>query len=214
MVIKNIIFDMGGVILPMQSIEEPIRRFMQLGMTEQQCRELFGLYGQKGIFWQTEAGQISNDDFLREFAKLTGNDAIRFEDITWAWRGFVHDAPVERLHNLDSLREHYHLVLLSNTNPFLHAWAGSPDFTPEGRAIQDFFHQAFLSYELGGCKPDPDVFRRMLQRGGLRAEESIFLDDGMKNIEGARSVGLHTLHVPDNQDWMENLQSVIPKLAV
>lgn len=207
--VRNIIFDMGGVILPMQNIEEPIRRFMKLGMTEQQCRELFGLYGQKGIFREVEAGTLSADEFLAAFAELTGNRGIRFEDITWGWRGFVQDPPEERLHDLDRLRTKYHLILLSNTNPFLHAWCGSPDFRADGRPVQDYFHQAFLSYELGGCKPDHDVFRRMLRQAGVEAAESVFLDDGMKNVEAAREVGIPSIHVPDNIPWMPLLEKHI-----
>jgi len=207
--IKNLIFDMGGVILPMNPIEEPIRRFVSLGMTEEQCREYFGLYGQQGIFRQVEAGTLGAYEFLEKFRQLTGNEDVKFEDITWAWRGFVQDPPAERLANLDRLREQFHCVMLSNTNPFLMAYCCSTEFGHEGRPIQDYFHKTFMSYEMGGCKPDHKIYRMMLKRGRMLAEECLFLDDGPNNVLAARNVGLNAIQVPDNEDWMPLITNLL-----
>jgi putative hydrolase of the HAD superfamily len=49
---------------------------------------------------------------------------------------------------------------------------------------------AFWSYELGLAKPDPAFFTTILQQVGLEAGEVLFVDDSVRNVEAARSVGL------------------------
>ncbi|MCD8304423.1 MAG: HAD family phosphatase [Prevotellaceae bacterium] len=207
---RNIIFDMGGVILPMQDISEPIRRFRQIGMTEEMALRMFGLHGQQGIFQDVESGKLSSEAFLKAYERLTGFRAT-FGDIEWAWRGFVCDPPRERLLWLGELRqEGYHVVLLSNTNPFLMHHCDSPAFTPEGKPIAHFFDRVYYSYLLGACKPDPRAFLRMMQEGGYKAEECLFLDDARHNVEAAKKVGMRSLHIPNNIDWIEPLRQALP----
>ncbi|MCD8266970.1 MAG: HAD family phosphatase [Prevotellaceae bacterium] len=207
---RNIVFDMGGVILPMRDIREPVSRFARLGMKEETALRMFGLHGQQGIFQDVESGKLSSKAFLKAYERLTGFRAS-FEDIEWAWRGFVSDPPRERLLWLGELRqEGYNVVLLSNTNPFLMHYCDSPAFTPEGKPIAYFFDRVFYSYRLSACKPDPQAFLRMMKEGGYKAEECLFLDDARHNVEAARKVGMRSLHIPDNIDWIEPLRQALP----
>ncbi len=207
--IRNLIFDMGGVILPMRPIEEPIRRFARIGLPEGMAMSMFGLHGQQGIFQDVESGSLSAEAFLREYHRLTGYGAT-FTDIEWAWQGFVHDPPPERLRWLRELREEgYHLALLSNTNPFLNHHMESPAFSPEGLPMSSYFHSVYLSYRLHACKPSPLAFRRMLTLGGYPPEECLFLDDALPNVLAARALGIHALHVPDNHDWLLPLRQAV-----
>ncbi|MCD8302646.1 MAG: HAD family phosphatase [Prevotellaceae bacterium] len=211
--IRNLIFDMGGVILPMQDIEEPIHRFGQIGLPRDEAVRLFGLHGQQEIFRDVESGALTADAFLAAYRELTGYPAT-FADIEWAWRGFVSDPPPERLLWLRQLMDDgYHVALLSNTNPFLMHFCDSAAFTPEGQPISHYFHRIFYSYRLGACKPDTLAFSRMLEQGSYVPEECIFLDDGVSNVEAARQMGLHAIHVPDNQDWIVPLRRELKLLS-
>ncbi|TIC84365.1 HAD-IA family hydrolase [Nocardioides sp. GY 10127] len=58
----------------------------------------------------------------------------------------------------------------------------------------DLFDTACYSYLLGVAKPDPEYFRRCLERIGAPAHEVLFVDDREDNVESARSVGLPALH--------------------
>ncbi|MDD7304770.1 MAG: HAD family phosphatase [Bacteroidaceae bacterium] len=207
--IKNLLFDMGGVILPMRPMTEPVRRFGELGLTPQLAGEYFGRTGQRGIFRQVEDGSLSAEAFLEAYEQLTGYRA-GFADIEWAWRGFVHATPPDRLACLRELRaEGYHLALVSNTNPFLQRWAESAAFSAEGKGIGDFFDRLWYSYELKAYKPDALFFERLLKAGGYNAEECLFLDDSEANVQAARHMGVPSLHVPDNQDWMIPLRQCL-----
>ncbi len=207
--IRNLIFDMGGVVLPMRSIEEPIRRFSQIGLGMEEARHIFGLHGQKGIFFDIESGALGADEFLRAYYELTGFRAT-FADIEWAWRGFVSEPPQERLEWLLQLRrEGFNVVMLSNTNPFLMHYCESTEFTPEGHPMSFYFHRIFRSYLLGACKPDPHIFQRMMEQGGYKADECLFLDDALNNVLAARNLGMYALHVPDNEPWLAPLRRML-----
>jgi len=73
------------------------------------------------------------------------------------------------------------------------------DFTrPEIRmlGLAHYFDGIFLSSEQGCKKPSPVFFRRLLERYGLKASESIMIgNDEAADIAGARSVGMDTLYI-------------------
>lgn len=54
----------------------------------------------------------------------------------------------------------------------------------------DLFEVAAVSAELGFLKPDPRIYRWLLETGGIEAGESVFLDDVERNVEGAKAVGM------------------------
>lgn len=207
--IKTLLFDMGGVICPMQDPGVPAARFKEIGLNEQLAAQYFGRNGQQGIFRGAEDGSLSPDEFLDAYEQLTGYHAT-FDEIEWAWRGFIFPTTPDRLRALEQLRrEGYHVALASNTNPFLQRWEESADFTPEGKGIQNYFDHLYYSYELKAYKPDALFFHRILQQGGYRAEETLFLDDSPKNVEAARKVGLQAIYVPDNQSWVGPLREAL-----
>lgn len=57
-------------------------------------------------------------------------------------------------------------------------------------------------------KPDPEIWRVLLNRYSLKAEESVFIDDNAKNIEVARSLGFKTIHVLPDTDLEKELNNL------
>jgi len=51
-----------------------------------------------------------------------------------------------------------------------------------------------ISCEIGLTKPDPRIYQLCLDRLGLAARDTLFVDDRADNIEGAARIGLRTLH--------------------
>lgn len=56
------------------------------------------------------------------------------------------------------------------------------------------FIDTIVSGEHRVLKPDPAIYRLLLDGNGLAAEACVFIDDSPKNVEGARAVGMHALH--------------------
>lgn len=198
--IKNILFDMGGVIFN-QDTEQAFRRFSAQGIDTD---KYMGKFGQQGFFMDLEEGKIDALQFCQMMSEVTGHP-VSLEDAAYCWQGFFKNTPVERLRYLLDLKENYHLGLLSNTNPFMMQLTDSPRLSDDKRPISDYFHSLFLSYQMKACKPGEKIYIMALERDGMLADETLFIDDSLKNIEGARKLGIHGLHIPSNSDWRETL---------
>ena len=196
--IKNIIFDFGGVVVTL-SHDEAVRRFTELGLPD--AEKWLDPYTQTGIFGQLEEGLITAEDFRIELSRLCGRE-LSFEECKYAWLGYRADVPQRNLEVLKKLREQgYRLILLSNTNPYMMSWAESGDFDGEGHSIHDYFHATYLSYQLKVMKPNPAFFRKVLMAEQVSPEECLFLDDGPRNVAAASEMGIRTFRPDNGADW-------------
>lgn len=218
--IKNIIFDFGGVILTLNP-EEALRRFIELGVAD--AREQMSIYGHTGIFLELENGSISADEFCQRLAseaqakggKFPGesNPTFTFEEAQWAWAGFINEVSQNKLDCLLRLKRHYNICLLSNINPFMIAWAESDGFSPDHHSIKHYFNSLYYSYELKDYKPAPSIFQKMLRQGNMLAEECLFLDDSPRNIQAAAELGMHTMLIGKDEDWVERLEATLVSIS-
>lgn len=195
--IKNILFDLGGVIITLNK-QQAFDRFTEIGFPN--ISDYLGEYRQKGIFLEYEEGKISPDDFYAEFRRLAGNQNISDEDIDSGWLGFLVEIPEYKFELLKELRKKYKVYLLSNTNPSVMAWAHSKDFSPEGLPIDAYFDKCYLSFEIGHAKPEKEIYEFVIKDSGMNPSETLFLDDGKANIEVGSELGFHTYLVDQTED--------------
>ncbi len=206
--IKNIIFDLGGVIITLDD-KEAFRRLNALGAKDVKLDP----YTQSGIFGDLELGKLSAEDFRRELSQMVKRE-LTFEDCKYFWLGYRKDLPERNLNFLKELRtKGYRLILLSNTNPFMMDWALSKEFDSKGSSLEDYFDALYLSYRLGAMKPSEEFFKKMLLIEGIDPKESIFVDDGKLNVEVAKGLGLHTLCPENGSDWTGALLSMLNELG-
>lgn len=196
---------MGGVIFRQDS-EEAFRRFREAGLDPE---KYMGAFGQKEFFLDVENGKIDADTFCRKMAEASGREHVSWEEAQHCWLGFLKEVPVERLHYLLELKKHYHVCLLSNTNPFMMSFTRSSKFSSDGKPISFYFDTLFCSYEMKAYKPDSEIFIKALDTDKMIAGETLFLDDSMKNIVAAQRLGIQTLYVKTNEDWRDRLTLVL-----
>ena len=201
---------MGGVVFT-QNTQEAFRRFKAIGLDP---NYYMGEYGQKDFFLDVETGDISADDFIKKVAEVRGNYDLSWDDLLQCWLGFFDGVRSKVVEDLDRLHRDFHLCLLSNTNPFIMSHTKSKAFTAEGRPITAFFDTLFLRYEMGICKPDARIFLKALEMEQMKADECLFIDDSKKNTDAAEKVGIHTLFVPSNSDWIPALEERFKELDV
>lgn len=195
---------MGGVIFR-QNSEEAYRRFRNAGIDPD---FYMGKYGQKDFFLDVETGKIDADEFCKRMAEVTGHP-ITFKEAQNCWLGYIRDVPVNRLHNLLKLRQHYHICLLSNTNPLVMDFANSDRFSTDRKPVSYYFDTLFCSYEMHAYKPDAEIFLKALAHDNMKPEETIFVDDSEKNVKAAEALGIHGLHVLPDEDWMGKLEIML-----
>lgn len=205
-VIKNIVFDLGGVIMTLDPAEA-LRRFKALGLSD--AERYLDSYTQSGIFGNLEEGKITAEDFRSKLSSLTGHE-LTFDECKHAWLGYRKDVPQRNLDLLKELRaKDYRLILLSNTNPFMMDWALSSEFDGKGSSLNDYFDALYLSYRLGIMKPAPDFFRQVLDNENILPEETLFVDDGQRNVEAAGKLGFMTMCPDNGSDWTGELRSLL-----
>ncbi len=188
--IKNIIFDLGGIFLNLD-FSKTEKAFREIGVTE--FTSLYTQHHASDLFDLLEAGKISPEEFHHAFVHETGVQ-LSYEQLKNAWTALLLDFPIERLQWLQEIGKRYNIFLLSNTNK-IHYDAFTASFR-EQMSIEDFnklFIKAYYSHEIGFRKPNPESFLYVLNEQNLKPGETLFIDDTLKNIEGAKQVGLQTI---------------------
>lgn len=204
--IKNIAFDLGGVVIAL-SYEQAVRRFEEIGLKD--ARQHLDAFHQRGIFGDLERGIITTEEFRVELGKLIGRE-VTYDECLYAWHGYVEYVPQKNLQMLLKLRQlGYKVCLLSNTNPFMMQWAMSNEFDGNGHSMDYYFDNLYLSYKYKYMKPSPEIFKIMLEGQQSSAEETLFIDDGQKNVEAAKELGMKTLFPENNEDWTEPLAKLL-----
>ena len=190
--IKNIIFDLGGVIINID-YQKTIDAFKKLSKAD--ATIAFNQKNQSELFDELETGRISNAEFrqkVREHYQVEGSD----EEIDAAWNAMLLDIPKERIDLLRALRKDHKLFLLSNTNAIhLIAFNKIVQDSHGMPALDELFDKCYYSHLVDDRKPNPAIFERILQENNLQKAETLFIDDSIQHIESAEKVGIKTLHL-------------------
>lgn len=204
--IRNIIFDLGGVILNINP-QLTVEAFRNLGWRDfyEENNQTNG----KELFYSLESGNSSPEVFrnnVRRIADIQRDD----EEIDTAWAAMILDIPADRVRYLEELKKSYRLFLLSNTNE-IHRIKFHRNFeTDFGYSFFDLFERNFYSHEMGMRKPNPQIYRDALKEAGLVPEETLFIDDMKENTEAAKILGMKVLHIQPGTlmemlpDYLEN----------
>ena len=200
--IKNLMFDLGGVIMNIRR-EDCVQAFKRLGMKNPD--EFLGEYSQSGPFAAIENGSSTPEKFRDDVRAIIGDASIADADIYHAFGEFLKGIPAYRLEALRKLKKNFNLYLLSNTNPIMWADGIARNFAQEGKDVNFYFDGIERSYKAGCMKPDARIFRDAEQRFGIRPEETIFLDDSQANCDAAAALGFKTICVHPGSEFMELL---------
>ena len=94
--IRNIVFDLGGVLIDLDH-HQAVSRFEEIGVKD--AKQLLDPYEQKGFFLELENGKIDVDTFCRKLCEHTGKQ-LSYDEIKYAWMGFIADVPQYKLNFL------------------------------------------------------------------------------------------------------------------
>ncbi len=187
--IKNIILDLGGVLLDLDYKLTSLE-FQKLGVTN--FDDLFTQFNANDLFEQLETGKISNQIFYDSIIQYCKAGTTQ-QEIEKAWNAMLLGFRTETIQTLQLLKQKYRLYLLSNTNS-IHLAAFKKIFTADtGTPLLDvYFDKCYYSHEIQMRKPYVATYQYVLKDGGMQAEETLFIDDSIQNIDGAKEVGIQT----------------------
>lgn len=200
--IKNILFDLGGVIITL-SPDEAVRRFEALGVKD--AERSLDTYTQTGIFGALESGKIDAEQFRASLSEQVGRK-LTADECLYAWKGYFKELPQRNLDALLRLRsEGYRAILTSNTNPYMMSWALSNEFDGMGHSLSYYMDALYMSYKLGVMKPAEEYFQKVIEGENINPTETLFVDDGARNIEVASRLGIHTFLTVNGEDWTSKI---------
>lgn len=190
--IKNIIYDFGGVIYDIDHNLSKIA-FRKLGV--ENFDQLYGHQIQSNLFEKMERGELDLDVFRNELRKVISKKVSDLQ-LDNAWCGLLLGFDTAKLDLLKSIKKNYRLFLLSNSNEIHYL-----RFIQELNEYTDFrslFEDVWYSHEKGMRKPEPEFYLGLLKENALEASESLFVDDLDVNIRAAQKQGIKTHYIQED----------------
>ncbi|MCH2223523.1 MAG: HAD family phosphatase [Crocinitomicaceae bacterium] len=189
--IEAIIFDLGGVLINL-NYQTTIDQFTELGINN--FESLYSKKQQSNLFDDYETGQISSQGFINTLLKHLPQGTSPNQVVS-AWNSMILNIPNSSIKLLDKLSSKYRLFMLSNTNDIhfqkvYNEWMKTTDREPKS-----YFEKIYLSQEIGMRKPNPEIFKHVCEEQNLNASTTLFIDDSIQHIEGAKSIGLNVHHL-------------------
>lgn len=185
--INNIIFDLGGVIINLDT-PKTIAEFNKL--SPKPFESIYTQLQQTPVFDLFDKGLITEHDFFNAL-KLAIEADVDDALLIAAWNAMLLDFPLHRLELLKQLKPRYRLFLLSNTNETHVTEFEKHLLQSRGYAnLEPFFEKVYYSCRMGMRKPDTEIFERVLKENNLVPEETVFIDDTIHHVEGALKTGI------------------------
>lgn len=206
--VSDIIFDLGGVLLDlnMEGIGEACKRlginpelFFVKTDAENTSTVCQGISASK-VITAYQVGNVTSEEFLSLVLSHCG-EGITKENIMEAWDACIGLIPKWRLDLIKELRRKgYHTHLLSNTNDLHWEEIKRRFFMEEGYTCQDLFDHVFVSHEVHLAKPDSEIYHHAVREIGRPAEQCLFIDDTLLNVDAAKQEGLQGAWLDVNRD--------------
>jgi putative hydrolase of the HAD superfamily len=181
--IRNIVFDLGNVVVRWDPVLISVRTFGEEKASPEFVRSIFG----HPLWLQLNRGEISEEDAGQAYCEQFDLDPRQMERFFFHVKDSQALVPgtVDLMARLSAAG--YRIFALSdNVREIVFYLRQKYDFWRH-------FSGAVISAELGVLKPDARIFAHLLNAFGLRPEETIFLDDALRNVEGARASNMHAV---------------------
>jgi len=190
--IDTILLDLGGVLIDVDYTASA-RAFRDLGFADFDA--LYSKAKQDLVFDAFETGALFAADFRDRLRGLL-NASLMDMQIDACWNAMLGTIPDERIEMVHRLKERYRVLLLSNTNSIhVPAFEAIVERTNGITDFKSLFHGAYYSCELGLRKPDAAIFHHVLALHGADPQRTLFIDDSIQHVHGARAAGLGAEHL-------------------
>lgn len=189
--IKNIIFDLGGVILNID-FKKTNEAFHSLGF--ENFSQHISQHHITELFLHYETGQIDDIEFIDSVAQLS-DIPLPKDKIIEAWNALLLDFPKERIELLKKIRSKYRTFLLSNTNNIHLKEFQERLHNEQGVYLEDLFEKTYYSHVVKLRKPHADIFTLVLKENDLVPSETLFIDDTASNFPEAKKLGIQIYHL-------------------
>jgi len=185
--IKNLIFDLGGVILNID-FQKAINNLKEIGFVT--FDKLYNQLDQSSLFDNFDKGLITPSEFREELCKAT-NIIVSDEAFNKAWNSMLVEIPVDIIRLLKNLKKYFKTFLLSNTNEIhLEHLFNYTQRTYNLKSLDPLFDKPYFSCRVHMRKPDNEIYVKVLNDENLISAETLFIDDFQFNVDAAVKLGI------------------------
>lgn len=202
---KAIIFDMGGVLVDLDM--DGCRNAFKALLGYYRIDELLDPCHQKGIIGDLEEGMITPEEF-RNIVLSESEPGSAPETVDKAMWHILDGIRPYKAELLRRMTGKYDLYMLSNNNGITMVRAHAL-FAEAGAPIDEIFKKCFLSYEMKALKPSEKFYKDVVAQIGIPAEQMLFIDDSVSNVEGAVAAGLPAVHYVPGTDLSQLLAEAL-----
>ena len=191
--IKCIIFDWGGVLIdnPTESFNNECAK--RIGISVEQLENAYSDFSS-----QFERGRLKESDLWKNIGKRL-NINIKNNHSIWKECFMKIYSPRNEIFNLaKQLKKNgYVIALLSNTEiPAMNFF--------EEQNYEMFDYKVFSCKE-GTAKPEPELYKILLDKMKISGQQSLFIDDKIENLTTANELQMNTIHYKNHEDLIKNL---------
>ena len=196
--IKNIIFDLGEVLLDFNPRIYLKEKIADKELAERMYQQIFCC----DEWFMLDRGTIDKDEAINIISERNPGEGQLIDDILNDWVRIL--VPIEGTVNILYVlaQKDYSIYVISNFH-----WRAY-QIVSEKYDFFDLFEGLIISSEVNLMKPEPAIYRALLEKYDLIAEESIFIDDNINNIEAAQSLGIHGVHFASPIELKKSLEKM------
>lgn len=197
--IKNIIFDVGNVLLGF----DPERYLENRGYTESEKQILRKNMFHHPLWLDADRGVVEGDALREGFAS---NDPEHRDLILDAFDNVeqtIWEYPYTKEWTRSLKERGYHLYVLSNYGKDLY------ERTKHLMSFLPYMDGVVFSYECHLLKPEHDIYQHICDRFHLNPEECVFMDDRKENIDAAKDYGMHGIRFQNHEDVCTELEQLL-----
>jgi putative hydrolase of the HAD superfamily len=180
MPIRAVIFDVGGVLVHQRDHDKRHEWEARLGLPQEGLTRL--------VFDSPAAacaasGEVPEQEVWKEVGNKLGLRDDQLPELQRDfWAGEQLDPEMAQF--AQSLRPRYQVGIISN------AWSDARYFHNVKFKLNTWLDAAVYSAEVKLVKPDPRIYQLALSQLGVRADESVFVDDVLENVQAAQALGM------------------------
>ncbi len=196
--VRNLIFDVGGVLIGYRWYEMMTDDF---GLSEEKTQQMAHRVYDDPLWCDLDRGLVELDALLEHYCSLYPEDSEIIMDLFVDKDRMV--VPRPRVwEKMKTLKEKgYRMYILSNYSESLFRRH------TDGLPFRDLVDGGVVSYEVKMIKPEAGIYESLLTKYGLDPAECLFFDDIPANIEGANKAGIDGFVITSE----ENLLSLLDK---
>jgi len=198
--IKNVVFDVGNVLIDFQ----PLEYIMSLGFDRETANVLANKTFKSDLWIEHDRGTYSCYEIWENLNLANPEHSVDFDKIRDHW--LTNKVPVIQ-GSIDFLlecnKQGYSTYILSNYN------AGRFAHVEEQHPALSQVKGKILSGNEGVIKPEPEIYKILLERFDLVPGETIFIDDKRENVEAAQALGIHGIVFTHPKQLRKEFQEII-----